>query len=106
MKKRFFCLLLVVCLIMSIFPVSADVAEEGITVLFTHDLHSRFLPVVDSDGTSYGGYARLATLINAQRERYPDALLVDGGDFSMGSLFQTAYPTSAIELRMMGKMGV
>lgn len=105
MKKKILCLLLVFCLIFSIIPVSADVAEEGITVLFTHDLHSRFLPIVDSDGTSYGGYARLATLINAQRERYPNALLVDGGDFSMGSLFQTAYITDALELRLMGMMG-
>ena len=82
-------------------------AEEGTeaTILFTHDLHSHFLPAVDEDGGEYGGYARLMTAIRQQREIDPDAILVDGGDFAMGSLFQTAYPTAALELRMMGAMG-
>ena len=33
------------------------------TILFTHDLHSHFLPAVDEDGGEYGGYARLMTAI-------------------------------------------
>lgn len=45
------------------------------------------------------------TAINEQKSKNPDAVLVDGGDFSMGSLFQTAFATSAIELRTMGAMG-
>jgi len=81
-------------------------SKDEITVLFTHDLHSHLLPSADEDGSGeYGGYARLMTLIKQQRAIDPDAILVDGGDFSMGSLFQTAYATSAIELRMMGAMG-
>ena len=80
--------------------------EEGqFTVLFTHDLHSHLLPAVNETGTQYGGYAQLMTAIDQQRQAYPDALLLDGGDFSMGSLFQTAYSTSALELRIMGLMG-
>lgn len=79
--------------------------SETVTILFTHDLHSHFLPSPDEDGGEFGGYARLMTAINAQKSKYPNALLVDGGDFSMGSLFQTAYATSALELRMMGAMG-
>ncbi len=81
-------------------------SADEITILFTHDLHSHLLPSADEDGDGeYGGYARLMTLIQAQKAIDPDAILVDGGDFSMGSLFQTAYATSAIELRMMGAMG-
>lgn len=80
-------------------------SAKDVTVLFTHDLHSHLLPSRDEDGGEYGGYARLMTVINEQKEKYPDAVLVDGGDFAMGSLFQTAYATSAIELRIMGKMG-
>lgn len=81
--------------------------EEGTeaTILFTHDLHSHFLPAVEEDDGEYGGYARLMTKIREQRELDPDAILVDGGDFAMGSMFQTAYPTKALELRMMGAMG-
>ena len=76
-----------------------------ITLLFTHDLHSHLLPSRAEDGGEYGGYARLMTVIRKQKELYPDAILVDAGDFSMGSLFQTAYATSALELRIMGAMG-
>ena len=76
-----------------------------VTILFTHDLHSHLLPSVDENGGEYGGYARLMTAINQQKEKHPNAILVDGGDFAMGSLFQSAYATSAIELRMMGAMG-
>ena len=82
-----------------------DASAEVVTVLFTHDLHSHLLPSKDEDGGEFGGYARLMTVIREQREKYPDAILVDGGDFSMGSLFQTAYTTSATELRIMGAMG-
>ncbi len=88
--------------------VSAETASDNreITVLFTHDLHSHLLPSANESGEGeYGGYARLMTAIKEQKAIAPDAILVDGGDFSMGSLFQTAYATSAIELRMMGAMG-
>ena len=77
----------------------------NVTVLFTHDLHSHLLPSPDENGGEYGGYARLKHAINRQKQKNPNAILVDGGDFSIGSLFQTAFATSAIELRMMGAMG-
>ena len=78
---------------------------KQVTVLFTHDLHSHLLPTRNENGGEFGGYARLMTVINEQREKHPNAILVDGGDFSMGSLFQTCFKTEAIELRMMGAMG-
>ena len=89
------------------FPLAAaaNAPTTEVTILFTHDLHSHLLPAADETGGEYGGYARLKTVIDQQKKLYPDAILVDGGDFSMGSLFQTAYATSAIELRMMGAMG-
>lgn len=84
---------------------AADETAEEITILYTHDMHSSFLPKEGPDGHSRGGYARLKTLIDEQKEEHPNALVLDGGDFSMGSLFQTAYSTSALELRAMGQMG-
>ena len=100
-------LILVTLLSLCILPGTAETAADGeITVLFTHDLHSHLLPAAnETGGGEYGGYARLMTAIKAQKAMDPDAILVDGGDFSMGSLFQTAYPTAALELRAMGAMG-
>ena len=84
---------------------AAEGTAEEITILYTHDMHSSFLPKQGENGRSRGGYARLKTLIDGQRQEHPNALVLDGGDFSMGSLFQTAYSTSALELRAMGQMG-
>lgn len=103
--RRISAFLLVILIFASaLFSVSADNKKE-VTVLFTHDLHSHFLPSKAEDGGEFGGYARLKTIIESQKEKYPDALLVDGGDFSMGSLFQTCYASQALELRLMGLMG-
>ena len=75
------------------------------TILFTHALHSHFLPQPTAEGGESGGYARLKTVIDGERAMHPAALLVDGGDFSIGSLIQTLYTTQAAELRTMGAMG-
>ena len=104
--KRIFAISLALLICISFLSVGAAKPPKEITILFTNDLHSHLLPATDSQtGESYGGYARLKTVIDEQKAKNPDAILVDGGDFSMGSLFQTAFSTSAIELRMMGKMG-
>lgn len=98
-------ILLLVLLVSMVLPAAAAENRGNVTILFTHDLHSHLLPSDDVEGGEYGGYARLMTLIRQQKQMYPDAVLVDGGDFSMGSLFQTAYTFSALELRAMGAMG-
>ena len=94
-----------------VLPAGADAPSQGLTILFTHDTHDRFYP----DAADQGGYVRLATLLNQQREvpteydegkyaSYPTVTL-DAGDFSMGSLFQSIYTTDAPELRALGAMG-
>ena len=65
-------------------------------ILFTHDLHSYFLPhrILTSEGKQLqqGGYAKLAYLINEQRILHGNKTLrVDAGDFAMGTLFHTSF---------------
>ena len=84
---------------------AAEPPAAETTILFTHDLHSHFLPVEEENGKETGGYARLKTAIDRELERYPNALVLDAGDFSIGTLFQTLYTTQAAELRTMGAMG-
>ena len=105
--KKFCALFLCLVLMLGIcMPITA-VNEETVTILFTHDLHSHFLPIGTDDGGESGGYARLYTLMEEERAKADGALItVDAGDFSMGSLFQTVYATDAAELRILGKLGV
>ena len=99
--------LLAVLLLLSLLPVSvwATAPTHRTTVLFTHDLHSHFLPQPDGQGGESGGYARLKTALDRERAAHPDALVLDGGDFSIGSLIQTLYTTQGAELRTMGALG-
>ena len=103
--NRITSLLLAVILTLALCPAVFAASEEQITVLFTHDLHSRFLAQPTGDGGESGGYARLKTALDAERKAHPDALVVDGGDFSIGSLIQTLYTAQAAELRTMGVLG-
>ena len=73
-------LILAAALLCGSCPWAAAAAEWETTILFTHDLHSHFLPLPDGEGGERGGYARLKTAIDREKEKYPDALLVDGGD--------------------------
>ncbi len=103
--KRLLIALALLCLIA--LPVSARAAGgEELTILFTHDTHSHFLPTPAEDGGESGGYTRLYTLLQQQRaDADGPVITLDGGDFSMGTLFQTIFATDAAELRMLGAMG-
>lgn len=88
--------------------VSAKETAKSVDVLFTHDMHSHinsFETIVNGSDTNIGGFARIKTIIDTQKAKNPDTLVVDGGDFSMGTLFQTVYESQASELRLLGAMG-
>lgn len=88
-------------------PVSAK-ENKKVDIMFTHDLHSHlnsFTTVTEQGTTEVGGFARMKTLIDGQKEKNPDTLLLDAGDFSMGTLVQTVYEQQAAELRMLGELG-
>ena len=109
MWNRLSALCLALCLLAAGLPLTASAASTSpvyeSTILFTHDTHDHFLPMPDEEGGEYGGYTRLATLLKQEREAHPDALTLDAGDFSMGSLFQTICATHAPELQALGAMG-
>ncbi|MBH1940821.1 bifunctional metallophosphatase/5'-nucleotidase [Mobilitalea sibirica] len=104
-------LLLIFCILVQGIYISKTLAagtDQTITILFTHDLHSNFLPIkYEQNGEiiKVGGFARLQTAIKKQKELDPEALLLDGGDYSMGTPFQTIFQHTSPELRLMGRMG-
>jgi len=107
MLKRLFTMILALLLLAGLVPVGVLGAEEdGITILFTHDIHDYLYPTqTEENGSllSHGGAAKLATLLRENSDE--DTLYLDAGDFSMGTLYQSAYATDAYELRTLGLCG-
>lgn len=102
MKKT--ALIITVIMILSLFaPMTAmdEAAAAGktVSIAFTSDIHSH---LDESHGS--GGLARVGTLINEIEDAHKDTFLLDAGNFSMGTVFQTVYRRRAAELKMLGTM--
>ena len=91
--------------------------KKTFTILHTNDMHSSFIgmgPAADytpftlNDDATRGGYARLAGLIaqrkDARKEQGP-VLVLDAGDYSMGTPFGAATREIGGELQLMSLMG-
>lgn len=88
-------------------PAPADTGKE-MDLLFLHDTHSHlesFLTIENGQAVTTGGFPQIKTLINEAKAEKPDTLVVDAGDFSMGTLVQTIFASEAAELRMLGELG-
>lgn len=78
-------------------------------VMFVHDTHSHlneFATVEDGETQVLGGFAKLKTLIDEQKKKNSETLLLDAGDFSMGTLIQVVFEEEASEIRMLGNLGI
>jgi 5'-nucleotidase len=94
-----------------------ETMKKTFTILHTNDLHSSFIglgPAADytpftlNDDATRGGYARLAGLIAQRREAREDqgpVLVLDAGDYSMGTPFGAATRETGGELQIMSLMG-
>ena len=72
---------------------------EKIVIMHFNDTHSYMLPYIDANKESLGGAARMVTIVNMYRVKYPDMLLVQAGDTLSGTLFSSVYKgTMNIEL--------
>ena len=113
MKKRWYIssLVMVMLILSGIFCVNtnANGKSKNVDVMFLHDTHSHlneYATVEDGKSQVLGGFAKIKTLINEQKEKNPDTLLLDAGDFSMGTLIQVLYEEEASEIRMLGELGM
>lgn len=87
---------------------SDDTGTKSVDILFFHDTHSHldsFSTIMNEEAVTVGGFARIKTLINEQTAVNPDTLIVDAGDFSMGTLVQAIFSSESAELRMLGSLG-
>ena len=90
-------------------------AEKTLTIIHSNDLHSHFLGAppniaytsfITGDDETIGGLARIATVIKTVKEnRKNPVLILDAGDFMMGSLFHMLSREHSFELRLLSMMG-
>jgi 5'-nucleotidase/UDP-sugar diphosphatase len=104
-------------LFMPAIPAAAADGKKTFTILHTNDMHSAFIgmgPAADytpftlNDDQTRGGYARLASLIakrRAARQGQGPVLVLDAGDYSMGTAFGAAGRETGGELQLMSRMG-
>jgi 5'-nucleotidase len=96
---------------------AAPDGKRTFTILHTNDLHSNFIglgpasdytPFSTGDDKTLGGYARLAALIRQRKEARQDlgaVLILDVGDYSMGTAFGGATRETGAELQLLSRMG-
>ena len=110
MKKILISGILAVLLIVTgTYFVNASSETKTVDVMFLHDTHSHlneFATVEDGETQVLGGFAKIKTIFNEQKKENPDTLLLDAGDFSMGTLVQVVYEEEASEIRMLGELGI
>ncbi len=104
-------------LVLSRSSYAAPGAKRTFTILHTNDMHASFIglgPAADytpfalGDDETRGGYARLASLIGKRseaRKQQGPVLVLDAGDYSMGTAFSAATREIGGELQLMGRMG-
>jgi len=104
-----------VVLLSLIIPQHLFAGEKLLTIIHSNDIHSHFLgaspnidysPLTTGEDKTIGGWARIATVIKeTKKERSNPVLVVDAGDFLMGSLFHMVTREQAFELRLLRMMG-
>lgn len=77
--------------------------RNKVQILFTSDMHSQ----LQADRkTGLGGFARLATSLSRAKKQFSGAtVVVDAGDFTMGTKYHTLFTRGLPELCLMSQMG-
>jgi len=103
MKYRLFILSMILCQL----SFSSGRAQKTLTILHTNDTHSTVMPLnrnlADTMLADRGGYLRRITMLNEERQKDPDLLLFDSGDFSQGSAYYSMFQGD-VEIGLMNLM--
>lgn len=94
-------------LVLFLFVTLNAVAQKSIVILQTNDCHSQILPfnknLADKTKADLGGFTRRVAYVKQQREKNPDLLLFDSGDFSQGSSYYNLFKGD-VEIGLMNIM--
>ena len=83
-------------------------AQKQLVVLHTNDTHSQIFPIneqlPDTLKAGRGGFLRRLNLLQQERQKDPELLLFDSGDFCQGSAYFTLFKGD-VEVGLMNQMG-
>ncbi len=108
LKTAFAIMLLLAGIVPASFAYAEKADTDSVSVIFTHDMHSHMsADRVEKNGeiVEVGGFAKLKAAMTHVQETYPDSFVLDAGDFSMGTPYQTIFSKDASELHMMALLG-
>ncbi len=97
--KKVLAKILILCMILTaVIPAAVfgagETKEERISFVVSHDMHSHLET-----------FPQVSTVIKEQKKAHKETFVLDAGDFSMGTPYQTVFRSEASELRMMGYVG-
>ena len=100
--------LVLLATVLILLPASAQKTKQ-LHILHTNDTHSCILPLnpnlADTALAGRGGYLRRIAMLQEERQKDPDLLYFDSGDFSQGSAYYTLFKGD-VEVGLMNCMHV
>ena len=88
-------------------PVEAQ--KKQLVILHTNDTHSQIFPISsqlpDTLKAGRGGFLRRLAMLKEERQKNPDLLYFDSGDFWQGSAYFTMFKGD-VEIGLMNQMGI
>ena len=103
MRKLFIILFFLIC------HVVLCTAQKQLTILHSNDTHSCILPLkatlADTTLAGRGGFLRRIAMLKEERQKDPELLYFDSGDFSQGSSYYTMFEGD-VEIGLMNLMGI
>ena len=100
--------LIILSLILTAFTVTGMARVKKLLILHTNDTHSCVMPLkttlADTLQAGRGGFLRRLAMLDQERQKNPDLLLFDSGDFSQGSSYYSMFKGD-VEVGLMNQMG-
>lgn len=97
-------------ILLTLMPTEAQGKKpKQLVILHTNDTHSTIFPVneqlPDTMKAGRGGFLRRLAMLKEERQKHPDLLYFDSGDFCQGSAYYTMFKGD-VEVGLMNQMGI
>ena len=103
--KKYRIRLIIVALLLTL-PLGMQAKKhKQLLILHTNDTHSCIMPLSETLVAGRGGFLRRIAMLKEERQKNPDLLYFDSGDFCQGSPYYTLFKGD-VEIGLMNQMGI